>query len=488
MPQQSKPSNPARLLPVAVICLGALWLHTERAFLPHVDDVVSYIWGRTLADGAAYPVHALSRSWQTPALFEYQTRLHFHVMSFFLRVFGTTNIEALLAFRALAFVLAAGIVTMAARHLKLPMVAIFFPLFLCLTMLHSGLRPEGTALPLFLGGFVLLWSGIDDIGHTRLRFIKRTFAKTLIILSPLVWPSMLPFGAALLLVSDARDLRRLPIWQLAIEGAIALGIGLAAHGLMINFNYVAFVQAYQALSEGYEDLFSFNKGRFLNGAALIGLGYLVRNRSPHAAFAGYAVGVGFLIALVLHSKFTISIPLNALAFTAIADALTRDHQLRTPVFATAATVCAVLFVNQAIFLVASKDSPAAQAAVQAFAKAARAEGRPLLVDEVAAIHGLKLDMGDDFAWSYSQALPANRPHSVDKIREGESWIVSMYTIHGWLKSEIVKGIPEPKPEAARSLPALPCLLGRNSCRLPAVRWGYYLIERRNGEISIRLTP
>jgi hypothetical protein len=486
MHAQARPLVSSILWPMVIIVFGALWLRSERAFLPHVDDVVSLVWGQTLAEGAPYPVHALSRSWQSSALFEYQTRLHFHVMSFFLRVFGLTNIEALLAFRAIAFVMAAGIVTVAARHLKLPMVALFFPLFLCLTMLHSGLRPEGTAMPLFLTGFALLWCDGDD--PTTLRLIKRTLAKILIILSPLVWPSMLPYGAAVLIVSDLRDVRRRPLGLLAVEDAIALGVGLVAHGTMINFEYVAFVQAYQALSEGYEDLFSFNPGRIANGLTLIALAYGVRTLSPQAAFAGYSVGLGFLIALVLHSKFTISIPMNVLAVTVMADVLTRDSRWRTPVFTLAALACAVLYTNQTIFLLTSKDSPEARSEVQAFAQTARAEKRPLLIDEVAAIHGLQLDVRDAYSWSYSQALPANRPLSVDKIQEGESWIVSFYTVHGWLRSELPTGIPQPKPNAARSVVGLPCLLGRNSCRLPAIRWGYYLIERRNGKIEIRLTP
>jgi hypothetical protein len=472
------------MAPLAAIMTGAIWLACESVYLPHVDDLFELVWGKAIADNAALPVHALQRFLTTPDYFQYAPRLHNYALAGFFRAFGF-NVESLLLYRSTAFVLSAGIISAAAIRLKLPLVAVFFPFLLCLTMLHTGLRPEGTALLPFAGGFALLWG--DEAAHGASSFRKRTLAKSLIVLAPLAAPSALAYGAALLIVSDLHDLRRRPICLLALEDAVALTVGILALGAMTGFDYAGFVRVYTTAGEQvvlHNDMLT----RVGKGAALIAAAYFTRGLSRHAAFAGYTVGLATLLSIGLHNKISISVPLMGLATLALADTVSQNSRWREAVWGLACAIFSIVFTNQVIFALGSHADPESEVAVRTFAQQARAEGRTLLVDEIAAIHGLKLDVGDAFAWTWSLRHPDARPKSIEDIREGESWIVSTYTIHGWLRSERVVGFPENWPTAEKHLPGLPCLVGRNSCRLPSVRWGYYLVERRNGVISVHSVP
>lgn len=481
----------ARYLPAALAILASsVWLVSERAFLPHVDDMFYIAWSKTMAEGGAYPAHGLSRFYPTPEYFHYAPRLHIYALSGFWRAFGL-NVETLLVFRVVSYVLAAGIVAVAALRRNLPIVAVGFPVVLTLTMLHTGLRAESSALILLLGGFVLLWphdtktTGTDTIPPN---LAVRTFAKALIILSPLAWPSALAYGAAVLIVSDLYDYGRRPLRRLVLEDAIALCAGVLVLGAMVGFDYGGFIREYSAFAREHDDIFSFNISRLFNAGALLAGAYLIRSISQPASFCAAAIGLSSLLGLVLHTKISIATPLSGLALLSLVDAASRSTPWRKAVLGGIAAIFVLLFANQAMFAFASQSSPAAEHEVRTFARQAREQGRTLLVDEIAAIHGLRLDIGDAYAWSYSMHHPANRPPSLETIREGESWIVSTYTVHGWLKSEAVTGFPAQGPAATALLPGLPCLLGRNSCRLPALRWGYYLVERRNGEVSLRTVP
>lgn len=147
------------IAPLAMIVLGCVWLASERAcILPHVDDLFMITWAKTVAEAGSLPVHALKRFLATPDFFAYSPRLHILAMAAQFKAFGA-NIESVLGFRAITFALSALAVAVAAVHKRLSIVALFFPAALCLTMLHTGLRFEGTALALLLHGFAaLLWT------------------------------------------------------------------------------------------------------------------------------------------------------------------------------------------------------------------------------------------------------------------------------------------------------------------------------------------
>ena len=124
------------IAPLTVIALGALWLSTERAYLPHIDDLFIIAWAKTVATNIAQPIQALSRFLPTAEYMQYVPKLHAYALAGMFRVLGL-NLESLLLFRSISFVLAAGIIAIAATRRKLPLVAVFFPLVLCLTMLHK---------------------------------------------------------------------------------------------------------------------------------------------------------------------------------------------------------------------------------------------------------------------------------------------------------------------------------------------------------------
>lgn len=474
------------IAPLATVLLGCVWLASERAYLPHVDDLFMITWAKTVAEGGPLPVHALKRFLASPDFFAYSPRLHILALAAQFKAFGA-SVESVLGFRALLFAPAALVVAIAATRKRLDMVALLFPALLCLTMLHTGLRFEGTAMVLLLGGFMLLWLGDSTPG--RRDTATRIAAKSLVILAPLAASSALAYGAAILIVSDVRDLtlRRRGIGQLAIEGIMALAVGILVLGTMIGFDYAKFVQVFTAAGEN-NVLFALAPMRMVNGLALLVAAFVMRRAAPEATFPVTAIGLGSLFSLVLHNKISISVPLTWLAVLLLADAASRQTRWRHMVLGVAAAVFVAMSFNQIQSLALARSSPDAGTAVRAFADQARREKRPLLVDEIAAIHGLRLDLGDAYAWTWSLPHPGSRPLGIEQIAEGESWIVSTYTIHGWLRSKGVAGFPESAPPSDKSLRGLPCLIGRNSCRLPAMRWGYYLIERRDGAVQVRAVP
>ena len=472
--------------PLAVIVLGALWLGTERAYLPHIDDLFMVTWAKAVAEHASLPVHALSLFFATPEYFLNAPRLHVYALAGFFNVAGY-SVDSLLLFRSISFVFAAGIVAVVATRLGLSLVAAFFPVVLCITMLHTGLRPESTALILFLAGFGYLWNG--ESATEASNFLKRTVAKSAVVLAPLAWPSALAYGAALLITSDLRALSHRPVRQLFLEDALALAVGVLVLGGMVGFDYVGFIHVYSGFAvEQAADLFGFETPGIAKGVGLIAAAYVLRPALHHSSFVAYAVGLGSLLSTVLHNKISISVPLTGLAVLAIVDEASQNTRYRKTVWGLGGALFVVMYVNQLIFALGSRFDDSARNEVRAFAQQARAQGRTLLIDEIAAIHGLKLDFGDAYAWNWSRPKPEARPTSVEFIQEGQSWIVSTYTIHSWLRSQGVTGFSAMPPLAATFLPGTMCLMGRNSCRLPAIRWGYYLVERRNGVVSLRVVP
>lgn len=471
---------PTAVVATLLIALIASWLASRALYLPHVDDLFIAAWAKAEADGASMPVHALSRFLVSPEYFQFSPKGHILALAVMFGVF-TDPIDAVLALRVAVFVMAAAIVAYRCR--EMPIVSIFFPLLLGITMLHTGLRWEGSALVLLLGGIMLLWE--TEPGSGLGTFARRTLAKTLIVLAPLAAPSALAYGAGILLVADLRQLswRNLP--ALALEGAIALLVGILALGAMIGFDFHEFLRVYGAAGEG-NVLLNFAPMRVFNGAGLLAVAFVLRHRAPRTSWLTAAIGLGALISVYLHNKISISIPMSSLALLLIADEAVKDR--RRALWLTAGTIALALYVNQIQFALLSRAEPAAAAEVHAFAERARSEGRTLLVDEIAGIHGLGLDLQQAYAWTWSLQHPNSRPGSIEAIKDGESWIISTYTIHGWLRSSGVAGFPVRAPAEASALRGLPCLLGRNSCRLPKTRWSYYLVERRNGEISMQIAP
>lgn len=464
------------------VALGALWLASGSVYLPHVDDFYIISWAKTVAEGAGVPVHALRRFYPEPDYFLNAPRLHIFSLASWIRAFGW-SLESLLAFRAVLYAATALIVIAVALRRDFTIVAVLFPVVLLVSMLHTGQRPESTALLLFVAGLSVLW---NDCGGTNSSPpAARTLAKIAVVLAPLAWPSALAYGAALLIVSDLRDRNRVPLKQLVVEDALALATGILALGLMVGFDYAEFLRVYLGVTAEHSDIVSLNRMRLANGSALLAGAYLVRKRSPDAAFLAGVVGLGMLFGLLLHTKIAISMPLNGLVLLALLDGASRDAAWRRWAWAAAIPVLAVLLTNQAVFAIGAKASPSAAAGVKEFAAQARREGRTLLVDEIGAIYGLDLDIDGVTSWTFSRLHPDGRPRSVTEIREGESWIISSYTIRGWLKSQVVEGFPAPDPAIEGFLPGTPCFSGRNSCRLPDTRWVYFLVERRNGTVMVR---
>jgi hypothetical protein len=184
----------------------------------------------------------------------------------------------------------------------------------------------------------------------------------------------------------------------------------------------------------------------------------------------------------------IATPLLSLAIVALIEAFAPDGMRRRIARVGLTLTILVLFANQTIFAVLSNRDPTSLRAAGDLARAERDAGRRVLIDEVTAFHALDLDTRGMVGWTWSRRFPLNRPLDVNEITDGETWIISAYTIHGWLKSSRVAGFPGRDTPLAARFPPVGCWFGRNSCDFPRVKWQFYVVTRNQTGAVIKTIP
>ena len=111
----------------------------------------------------------------------------------------------------------------------------------------------------------------------------------------------------------------------------------------------------------------------------------------------------------------------------------------------------------------------------------------MVVDEAAAKYLYDYRIADKLSWTWLLEFPAWRPYQLDKLQPHDLWVVSRYTLMGYLRGEHFL-VPDLNLAAVpyKTTPRLLCWLGRSSCRLPARRFDYVLVWRdKDGKAMIQ---
>lgn len=470
------------LVLVVTILVGVVWLGSPGAYVPHVDDLFIAAWARASVGQSPGDVPEIAEFVPSPEWFRLLTNGHVLALGTAFEVMGLATVSATV-YRAALFAITAGLVGWYCWRQNWRLAATVVPAGILLVHLHAGLRFEITALPLMFGGLIGLLLAPARTGRVGVRFA----AKLAIVLAPLAAPSALVYGAAALIVAFVRDaiLDRRPL--AVLEDIVALAVGIVLLGLMIDFRYADFVGFLGSLSDDVPVL-TLAPDRLASGLIVLALAVLVWRRSREAGLIAATVGLGNLFALVGHSKMPIATPLLTFAVLALVETVQKAGWQRLIARGGVIAVFTLLFVNQTVFaLLSSRDS----ASIDIVAERARAErdaGRRVLIDEVTAFHALDLDTTGMIGWTWSRRFPLNRPADINEVTAGETWIVSAYTIHGWLKSNRVAGFPGRDAPLAARFPPIGCWFGRNSCDLPRSKWGFYIVTRDATGVRLETVP
>jgi hypothetical protein len=351
-------------------------------------------------------------------------------------------------------------------------------------MAFAGLRPEVTSDPLFAIGLALL------LGSGRL---EQFVGRTLLVLAPLAAPSALGPAAAALAVFALHQVweeRRIaPI----VDSALALVIGIGVLGYLIGFRYSDLVtgMAYHATRDTlgddgqHRDLVPLASAfLYMAGAAFLWL------RVPAARMAALlllALGVGRVIGWQTHMRAGTSMVLTYLAAASFFGAALPAGLWRKTGQLLLCFIGLVLVGHLFSFWVTSSPVPAADREARAAVEALRRDGRTVIVDEIAAKYLYDYAIEDKISWTWLLPFPLARPTSLADLTQKDIWVVSRFTLLGYLrgKSPFVAYLDLNKAPHALTI-QMPCALGRISCRLPARRFDYVLFWRdASGQAYVR---
>ncbi|PWR20811.1 hypothetical protein [Zavarzinia compransoris] len=366
-----------------------------------------------------------------------------------------------------ALVLTRVFASRAAAYMAFPIVAAVYLLY--------PFRPEVTGFTLLALGLGIGWG----LGGGR-----RLAALGLIMLAPLTAPSV--FGVALVLVlAQELALAREARWRGL--PAQALGLGLAAvfalfvFLLSIQFQLGEFIRQF-LLHAGLGQQ-SFNLQSLLSGLGVAALGlWLWRLRTGRRdALLLAAIGLGLCVSELFHVRGFVRDLVLALAVTGFAAVILRHTTLAGPVaIVIAGGFCLGYLGNLAsmnLFGTAIERPERAQQLADW--RAAAAAGRlRLFVDDVGLRDLLDFDSRDIGSWNRHDPIPGGIPTGFDVLGPDEIWLVSGYTLFGYLRGEAFA--PAGALGGYERAPSLGCYAGRVGCRLP-LRHHDYLMFRRGAD-------
>lgn len=366
-----------------------------------------------------------------------------------------------------ALLIARAFASRAAAYMAFPIIAAVYLLY--------PFRPEVTGFTFLALGLGIGW-GLD--GGRRLAGL------VLIMLAPLTAPST--FGVALVLVlaqewALARDAR----WR----GLPAQGLGLALAAVLaflvfllsIQFHLGEFIR--QFLLHAGLGRQSFNLQSVLSGVAVIGLGlWLGQLRTGRRdALLLVAIGLGLCVSELFHVRGFVRDLVLALAFTGFAAVVLRHTRLAGP----AAVVIAGGFCLGYLGNLASMnlfgtavDRPERAALLAEWRQQAAAGQLRLFVDDVALRDLLDFDTAHIGSWNRHDPIPGGIPTNFDVLGPNEIWLVSGYTLFGYLRGEAFA--PASTLDGYGRAPSLGCYAGRVGCKLP-LRHHDYLLFRRTAD-------
>ncbi|MDD3444437.1 MAG: hypothetical protein PHS60_03445 [Zavarzinia sp.] len=402
--------------------------------------------------------------------------LHVVLAGLFLRLDGISRagfddyLFLSMALATIGFALAACRVfaSRAAAFMAFPVVAAVYLLY--------PFRPEVTGFTVFALGIGIGWG----LGGWR-----RLAGLFLLMLAPIAAPSL--FGGALTLVL-AQEIMGLHdrrwrgvgrrIVELALLGALAFLVLLAS----IQFDLSEFLRQF-TIHAGLGRQ-SFNAQSVLSGVVVIGLGFLLRRLGGRDSWGWrllLAIGAGLCVAELFHVRGFVRDLVLAFAVTGFVAAAARGPRLAR-LAAVLPVVVAGGFCLGYLGNVASMNlfgeavvRPERAARIAEWRAQAAAGELKLFVDDVALRDLLDFDSDHIGSWNRHDPIPGGMPTSFDVLGPDEIWIVSAYTLFGYLRgqnfaaADVIGGYER--------APSLGCFAGRVGCKLPRRHFDYVLFRR-----------
>ncbi|POF34071.1 hypothetical protein [Roseibium marinum] len=483
--------SPAWLIAIAGVLLpaicGLVFFWPEQT-IANVDDLFFVPWALEFASGGRHwnPLLAV----QFPGLESYhlQPRLHLVFAGWFFAVAGAGT-ATLVLFEFGCYVLTSLIFVLLCLKLNLRLAALFTPLLFAPMYVIAGFRLElSGALIWLLGLLVSLPLPVRAVSGDRVRAKRVTaagiFGKALLGIAPLAAPALFAWSLGAIAVLETWRLvsRQAGPVRIMVEGWAALAIALTVFAVSIDFEFAEFLRQ-----------FTYHAGRStgggVNGEAVIraflyaGAAAFLFRKSRVASAVCLSLAAGQLLAAFLHDKALVRNLAASMVFLMVVDAAF-SHRWAGAKAAVFATVFLVLSANFLSFYFFSQDIGNREVVTAAY-RQDLAEGRRVFIDETMAQHFLDQQTGGALSWTWGGTFPKGRPTSMAELGEGDVWYISDYTLRGYLRGRHDVAQKTFAGPDYRHVPQIPCLLGRQSCRLPEKRWSILRLERRSGVVRVQ---
>lgn len=456
--------------------------------IANVDDLFFVPWAQEFSASGRHYSPLLASQFPDLESYHLQPRLHLVLAGWMFRLVGTGTAELVLL-EFLAFALTSLAFAALCLRLRLTRAALFTPLVFAPCYAVAGFRLELTGALLFVAGLLLLVPAMGRVaaperGGGRKTSLPTVAGLALLGIAPLAAPAVFAWslGAVVVLSVSHLTLSAAAAVRILAEGLAALAVALGVFAVSIDFEFQEFVRqfAYHA---------SRSVGGGVNEEALLrvvlfagAFGLLFRRRARLAALLCLMLAVGQGLAATLHDKALIRNLAAAMVFLLVIDAGlgAQRRRLKSAVLVILALVLGINFLSFRLFSVDAGNS----AAVTDAYRADLAAGRRVFIDETMAQHYLDQQTGGALSWTWGGLFPKGRPTGIDDLQEGDVWYLSEYTLLGYLKGrhDLVGRIWD-DPDYDR-VPQIPCVLGRQSCNLPEVRWTMLRIAREGGAASV----
>jgi len=445
----------------------------------YADDLFYGAWGGYYGQTGKFTSAVLAR--QFPHLTELliYPPLHMLMQGWFFRLVGYSSASADW-YDAIACLLASLGWILAFRRLGLGAWSLAAAPLALAAFCFIGQRPELTGIPLAALGLAAL------LGPSR---PERFIGRLLLVLAPLAAPSALGFAGLLLALFTLEEAwRRRSVLPL-LDSALAGFIGLLTLGVMIGFRYGEFLHALtwhqSRLGEG-NMADSSKMGRAAFALVTAGLVWW-RSRRTGPTLLLLAIGLGMAASMFIHMRAGTEITMTGLSIILAVLCLVPQGRWRNAAALVLLAGQLILTGDLFFFWSLSKADAALDQKTRTAVESLRAEGRTVVVDEAAAKYLYDYQIADKISWTWLLEFPAWRPYKIEELQPGDVWVVSRYTIMGYLRGDYFLA-PSLNLAALpyKTTPRILCWLGRSSCRLPARRFDYVLVWRdRDGKPMIQ---
>lgn len=471
-----------------LFCIGsALVFFWPSHTIANIDDLFFVPWATEYAATGEHinPLLAI----QFPGLENYHlyTRFHLILSGLFLELFGVSRLTVI-AYEYACFLSTALAFSGLCLAIRLPKAAIMAPLLFAPMYVVAGFRLETTACIFWMFGLFMLFlaARLQDLGETELRVSGvRTLGKFMLAFAPLASPAVFAWSLGAILAHDLWQLysRKLGFGRFVLENGIALLLGLLVFSLSIEFQYRDFFDQlvfHAARSTGH----GINDEALLRAGIFAATGLILTRWSRAAALLCLMLAAGQGLGAFLHDKALARNLAASAVFLVALDAVTAKR-FQALAYGIYGLVILVVSANFLLFYLLSGTAPGRDLALKDYQHDVAAHKR-VFIDETMAHHYLDHQTRDAIAWTWGRKFPLARAEKLSELNPGEVWYLSPYTLFGYLKGHTaIADAVKAGGISYRHTPQLPCVMGRQSCRLPAEGWTMLRLERTGGSVQLK---